>query len=124
MKFRISVFYFQFQHLCDVAPHVCSFRIITTDMTNHNKLSTIKGFTRIKEFPAVKRNTNFGKRNKNRRDGFNCLVINLCKVSRGTDVSSPPSPVDVNILPFRESLALAFRLDAESVGTEVISLCL
>jgi hypothetical protein len=30
-------------------------------MTNHNKLSIIKGFTRIKEFPAMKRNTNFGK---------------------------------------------------------------
>jgi len=62
------------------------------------------------------------KRDGNKRDKFNCLIINLSKVGRGTNVPSSPGPVDVDILSFRQSLALVLRLDTECVGAYDLTL--
>lgn len=54
---------------------------------------------------------------------FNLQVSRrLCIVCRSRHVSSPSSPVDMNVLAFRVVGARVFRLDAESVGTEVVTL--
>ena len=58
----------------------------------------------------------------NKRGVFNCLVINLSKVGRGTNISSSSGPVDVDILSFGESLALVLGLDTECVGAYDLTL--
>ena len=50
--------------------------------------------------------------------------ILLCLVGRGGDVATATSPVDVDVLADRVLLVGTLRLDAEGVGTEVITLSL
>ena len=55
-----------------------------------------------------------------KHDEFNiCFVppVSSSVIGGSTDVSSPAGPVDVDVLPFWQSLASELRLDTESVGT-------
>lgn len=52
------------------------------------------------------------------------LCRSLCSVGGGRNVAAAASPVDVDVLSFRILLASELWLDTESVGTEVVTLCL
>lgn len=51
-------------------------------------------------------------------------ISRLCVVCRGGHISSPSSPVDVDVLALWVFLACVFGLDPESVGAEVVTLSL